>query len=250
MQHTTPYVKGMTVTHGEERKRVPERTRARLVEAAGELFREQGLEASLDAICERAGYTRGAFYVHFRDRDDFLVAAMDHVGRRFLDAVLPPSAEPHHDRDESATASDDLTGATLRFVASVADGTYPLGPAGGVRPHQLLAACARSARIRRRYVELVGEAIARVERLVVRGQREAIVRTDLPAGDVAVMLLAATIGAHTLLELRAPLDLARSAALLVTALAPPGVTPRDIGSSTERRRARSGPRKSPRPASR
>src|SRR5262249_58194994 len=39
---------------------------------------EHGLDApSLDAICARAGYTRGAFYVHFKDREDFFVAVMD-----------------------------------------------------------------------------------------------------------------------------------------------------------------------------
>lgn len=44
-------------------------TRAALVGAAPELFAKEGLDASLDAICERAGFSRGAFYVHFSDRD-------------------------------------------------------------------------------------------------------------------------------------------------------------------------------------
>lgn len=220
------------------------RTRDALIDAGLALFARDGVDApSLDAICERAGYTRGAFYVHFRDRDAFLVAAMDRAGRRFLDSVLPTT-------DGAAT---DLPASIARFVASVADGSYPLGPAGGVRPHQLLAACARSTRIRRRYVELVQEAIARVEQIVKAGQRDAIVRDDLPADEVAVLLLAATIGAHTLLELRAPIDLGRSAAVMWTALAPSAgrVTDRrDNAASAEHRRARSARPTRPRPAGR
>src|SRR5262252_1452795 len=52
-----------------------QRTREALIQAGIELFAEKGLDApSLDEICDRAGYTRGAFYVHFADRDEFVVA--------------------------------------------------------------------------------------------------------------------------------------------------------------------------------
>ena len=50
------------------------------------LFAKHGLDGpSLDDICAHAGFTRGAFYVHFEDRDDFLVAVMDRVGRQIVD---------------------------------------------------------------------------------------------------------------------------------------------------------------------
>ena len=43
-------------------------TRSALIRAALKLFHEEGFDGpSLDAICARAGYTRGAFYVHFKD---------------------------------------------------------------------------------------------------------------------------------------------------------------------------------------
>src|SRR5262245_37416602 len=42
-------------------------TREALLRAGMEMFAEQGLDApSLDALCARAGFTRGAFYVHFK----------------------------------------------------------------------------------------------------------------------------------------------------------------------------------------
>jgi len=43
-----------------------ENTRARLLEAAAQVFAEAGLDgASVEAVCERAGFTRGAFYSNF-----------------------------------------------------------------------------------------------------------------------------------------------------------------------------------------
>lgn len=46
-------------------------TRARLLEAAAEIFIERGfMAASVESIAERAGYTRGAFYSNFRTREE------------------------------------------------------------------------------------------------------------------------------------------------------------------------------------
>jgi len=61
-----------------------QRTRAALIAAGLAEISEHGLEASLDAICARAGLTRGAFYVHFADREAFLIAFMNEVLGRFV----------------------------------------------------------------------------------------------------------------------------------------------------------------------
>ncbi len=51
-----------------------ENTRARLLDAAAQLFAEVGLEgASVEAICERAGFTRGAFYSNFETKDELFL---------------------------------------------------------------------------------------------------------------------------------------------------------------------------------
>ena len=54
-----------------------ENTRARLLDAAAQVFAEVGLEgASVEAVCERAGFTRGAFYSNFDSKDElFLMLA-------------------------------------------------------------------------------------------------------------------------------------------------------------------------------
>lgn len=61
-----------------------ENTRARLLDAAAQVFAEVGLEgASVEAICERAGFTRGAFYSNFESKDElFLKLASDFAERR------------------------------------------------------------------------------------------------------------------------------------------------------------------------
>lgn len=50
-------------------------TRDRLIDAAREVLAEEGLQgASVEVICERAGYTRGAFYSNFETRQDLVLA--------------------------------------------------------------------------------------------------------------------------------------------------------------------------------
>lgn len=176
-------------------------TREALLDAATELFAREGLDApSLDAICQRAGFTRGAFYVHFADRDELLDAVMERIGLPFLDRVLGDDEPP------------SLATVFARFVSAALSGEYPLTAEGGVRPHQLLDACARSERVRARYVALVEESIVRLSAVI---ERDASVQLDAPARDVATLLLAAIIGAQTMLELGVDVALPQSAASLL-----------------------------------
>ena len=53
-------------------------TRARLVEAASEVFAERGFYgASVEEIAERAGFSRGAFYSNFESKDELFLAVLD-----------------------------------------------------------------------------------------------------------------------------------------------------------------------------
>ena len=91
-------------------------TRQRLLEAGLAEFVEHGLDApSLDAICARAGYTRGAFYVHFKDRDDFHVTVTEWLIGQFLSLIVTT--------DEG---SDDLQQSVMRYASSLTDGSLPL----------------------------------------------------------------------------------------------------------------------------
>ena len=58
------------------------RTRTRLLDAAVDVFAERGIEgATVELICERAGFTRGAFYSNFSTKEELLLAAAEHALR-------------------------------------------------------------------------------------------------------------------------------------------------------------------------
>ena len=74
-------------------------TRRKLLEAAFAEFHRQGFQAaSLDAIVERAGVTKGALYHHFPDKSALGHAVVDEVVREpLLDAYLGILAQPTAD---------------------------------------------------------------------------------------------------------------------------------------------------------
>ncbi len=181
-------------------------------------FAERGLDApSLDTICARAGYTRGAFYVHFRDRDEFVVAAMERVLGPFLDAVVARGEEAH-----------DLARTIERFVATLAamaQFVTPMGSAGlsskTLPLHRLLDACERSPRLSERFMRIVTEAMARVERSTRRGQSAGEVRGDVEPRQLGEVLVSLALGAIVALELGIALDLEAAGKTVLALVAGP-----------------------------
>jgi len=171
-------------------------TRLALVEAALQEFMKKGFDApSLDAICARAGYTRGAFYVHFKNRDELVAAAVEHVLERFLDEIIAQD-DPGEDIDKTV----------IRFVDLAL-----LQPAGGgsgvgMRFHQTLEACARSENVRKAFVQNLAEAIRRVSAAARTGQGAGRIRNDIDPDEIARILVALAIGALVATEVQLPLD--------------------------------------------
>ncbi|WCM56015.1 TetR/AcrR family transcriptional regulator [Microbacterium sp. EF45047] len=65
-----------------------ENTRTRLLDAAAQVFAELGLEgATVEAVCERAGFTRGAFYSNFDSKDELFLMLAARVGSARVAAV-------------------------------------------------------------------------------------------------------------------------------------------------------------------
>ncbi len=55
-------------------------TCGKLFEAAAQVFEQQGIGASIEAIAAEAGFTRGAFYSNFKSKDELIIAMLeDHV---------------------------------------------------------------------------------------------------------------------------------------------------------------------------
>lgn len=67
-------------------------TRERLLDAAYETFAQVGVaQSSIEAICEAAGFTRGAFYSNFADKDDLIEAMLARESERVLAAIATVS---------------------------------------------------------------------------------------------------------------------------------------------------------------
>ncbi|MFF2632948.1 TetR/AcrR family transcriptional regulator [Microbacterium sp. NPDC058021] len=65
-----------------------ENTRGRLMDAALEVFAEVGLDgASVEAVCERAGFTRGAFYSNFASKNELFLALVARLAEGKLEEV-------------------------------------------------------------------------------------------------------------------------------------------------------------------
>lgn len=98
--------KRKAASNGNGRIRDPERTRARILEAATEEFSLRGLAgARVDAIAERAGANKRMLYHYFGNKEDLFLAVMEHT-------------YDHIRAQEEALHLDDLapTQAMRRFV--------------------------------------------------------------------------------------------------------------------------------------
>ena len=93
-----------------------ERTRAALIASARHLFATRGFEgASLDEIADAAGYTRGAIYRHFANKEDLFFAVSETVNTEVLDTFaeeldLEDSSSLNDNRPTAATWMKALAG--------------------------------------------------------------------------------------------------------------------------------------------
>jgi AcrR family transcriptional regulator len=187
----------------EEAKR---ETREALLLAGIAEFSERGLaEPSLDAICSRAGYTRGAFYVHFRDRDDFISAVMEQVLGDFLDAIIA-TGDQERDLEQTVTRfTEALAAATQGLPHLLLSGLAPAGQQK-LQFHRVLEASARSPEVRERFNALLRGAIDRVAKAAGEGQVSGTVRTDVESELVGALLVALALGSVNALEIGLSFD--------------------------------------------
>lgn len=206
-------------TPGSPRDRAKAETRQALIDAALAEFAARGLDApSLDAICARAGYTRGAFYVHFRDREDLVAAVMERALGAFLDAIIA-TGEAAHDLERTVRRFEEAVGgiAHRRAGARALPG-LPLPDA--VPFHRILEACGRSVPIRERFVGLLREAGERVAKTAAIGQGAGTVRGDVPAEALGVLLVTLALGFVASVEVGLPFDAASARGAVLALLAP------------------------------
>jgi AcrR family transcriptional regulator len=94
-----------------------EATRQKLLDAAAQVFAEVGLDAaSVEAICDRAGFTRGAFYSNFETKDELFLELAGNVARERVAAVRGRVGDL-----EKAGAFDDAPNDAFAIIQQVLD---------------------------------------------------------------------------------------------------------------------------------
>lgn len=104
--------KPATLSRHKERAEI---TRARLIQSAEKVFARDGFEAAkLEEIAADAGYTRGAFYANFENKEDLFIALLEREItlriaslEREMDKVLEPEAKLKAMRDFFLTKTLD-----------------------------------------------------------------------------------------------------------------------------------------------
>ena len=186
-------------------------TRDALVRAAAAEMAEKGIEAaSLNQICDRAGFTRGAFYVHFRDREELVAAVVERVLGEFQATLLP------------ADTPSELGETIGRFVAAVLAGTPEAVGTSRWKFHHTLTACATAPTIRKKYNALQYRARDRLAEGARAGQKDGTVRRDVTPRALAEILLVMTLGVSAATDLGLDVDYAAGGAALRKLLAPRG----------------------------
>jgi AcrR family transcriptional regulator len=144
-----------------------ERNRRRLLQAAGRVFAEQGMDASVDDIAREAGVGIGTLYRRFATKDDLIAAVLD-------------------DRFETIAASIEAAGRIDDPWAALEAAMCELA-AGAVLHRALLhnlsysgchAALVQAAKER---------VIAQFEAILARGHAAGVVRDDVVARDVMAL---------------------------------------------------------------
>jgi AcrR family transcriptional regulator len=101
-------------------------TRRRLLDAAADVFAEQGFRAaSLTDVADRAGYTIGAVYSNFAGKDELFHALMRERLRFVETALASALGNPGDDRGGRPVSTEDRITAELDRMASMEDATPP-----------------------------------------------------------------------------------------------------------------------------
>jgi AcrR family transcriptional regulator len=145
-------------------RRRRENTRARLLEAALDVFAEKGIRrVTVDELVAAAGFTRGAFYSNFSSIDEVFFAVFEDQAERMLTAV------------RGAIESIPEGEFSLESLGVILDSVHPFGRQWylihtefvllALRNEEARAVLAdHGLRFRAELVDVIGDVLARLER--------------------------------------------------------------------------------------
>jgi AcrR family transcriptional regulator len=193
-------------------------TRERVLAAAARVFAQRGFDAtSLEAIADEAGFSRGAVYYNFADKEELFLELLD---RRCAERAqdLRDVFVADGDDDVDATSRQAQVAAQHAFDAMTGDPEWRALYLG------FLAHAARDATFRRRFAKRSAEMRGALEEVVVERTRPVADTLGMTPEQLAVVIDALGVGLwaqHMLHGSRAvPRDLySRALALIVDGIA-------------------------------
>jgi AcrR family transcriptional regulator len=144
-----------------------ERNRARILDAAAELFAQRGLDASMPELAERAGVGVGTVYRAFPDKEHLLAAVIAARLRWFADKI------------EAAVRADDAWAAFAEVMRKGAALHLKDRAYHECMPDALALPDVRAARER---------VLDAMQRLIDRAQAQGVMRPDVVAEDIPMLL--------------------------------------------------------------
>jgi AcrR family transcriptional regulator len=188
-----------------------EQTRRNFIQAATDVFYSRGFtEPTIQDICDRAGYSRRAFYAHFKNRDELIAAFLEDVFANFF-------------REFETTRAGDISTIIANFVVSATRSERGLAGSPAWRLRHTLEACDTSDIVRRQYVACFATLMRRLSVHILLGQRDGLIRADFPADGLAGILGGLAYGTMTVVNFGGvgEVDPAMLAQTLIGLLAPP-----------------------------
>lgn len=153
-----------------------ENTLERLRAAASEVFAESGFDgASVEAICERAGFTRGAFYSNFSSKDELFISLASQFAEQQLDQVVRRMREIDRDPVQSRSPAE--------IVEYLLDSET--NAPGVVLVSEIRTNAMRDDRLAAAYLDWQEALIARVAEVLESIPAAYGLRLRLPAADAA-----------------------------------------------------------------
>jgi len=167
------------------------RNRERIVGAAREVFREQGYDASLDAVAKRAGVGPGTLYRHFANREELVDAILQSWVARVDETVEKTLAFEGAPRELLLTWFDHYVALVSAYKGSPAKITSAIGDPDSpivTKCQVLVAATGRVLeRLHEEHALREGTDEIQVSRLV-GGVATVADNADLPADSVRPLL--------------------------------------------------------------
>jgi AcrR family transcriptional regulator len=153
-------------------------TRAQLVKTAKQLFFEDGYHpTSLEKVADAAGYSKGAVYSNFRNKDELCTAVLDEVRAERLGEVLAIFAKP-----DTPSRIDAIRDWAERVIGDPGWTTLEVEFAAHARPNEQLR------------TELAGRLDGILEMLTTATESADTADLKLPARESATVLLALGVG--------------------------------------------------------